>query len=29
MIVMASKMQENECGDCTNLVIAFAGELLS
>nr|AAD34470.1 chaperonin-containing-TCP1 theta subunit [Tetrahymena pyriformis] len=29
MIVMASKMQENECGDATNLVIALAGELLS
>ncbi|KAL4512322.1 hypothetical protein ABPG72_005324 [Tetrahymena utriculariae] len=29
MIVMAAKMQENECGDATNFVIAFAGELLS
>jgi len=29
MIVMAAKMQESECGDATNLVIAFAGELLS
>jgi len=26
---MAAKMQESECGDATNLVIAFAGELLS
>lgn len=29
MVVMAAKMQESECGDATNLVIAFAGELLS
>ena len=29
MIVMAAKMQESECGDATNFVIAFAGELLS
>lgn len=29
MIVMAAKMQENECGDGTNFVIAFAGELLN
>lgn len=29
LIVMASKMQESECGDGTNLVITFAGELLS
>ena len=29
MVVMASKMQEEECGDGTNFVIAFAGELLS
>ena len=28
MIVMASKMQEDECGDATNFVITFAGELL-
>jgi len=28
MVVMASKMQENECGDATNLVITIAGELL-
>jgi len=27
--MMASKMQESECGDGTNLVIALAGELLS
>ena len=29
MVVMASKMQEQECGDMTNFVITFAGELLS
>jgi len=29
MIVMASKMQESECGDATNFVITFAGELLN
>ncbi|EGR34619.1 hypothetical protein IMG5_005740 [Ichthyophthirius multifiliis] len=29
MIIMASKMQENECGDATNLVIALSGEILS
>jgi T-complex protein 1 subunit theta len=29
MVVMASKMQEEECGDATNFVITFAGELLS
>lgn len=28
MIAMAAKMQENECGDGTNLVISFAGELM-
>jgi len=28
MVVMASKMQESECGDGTNLVITLAGELL-
>lgn len=28
MLVMASKMQENECGDATNLVITLAGDLL-
>lgn len=25
---MAARMQENECGDNTNFVITFAGELL-
>eukprot|EP00698_Gefionella_okellyi_P015868 TRINITY_DN4506_c0_g1_i1.p1 TRINITY_DN4506_c0_g1~~TRINITY_DN4506_c0_g1_i1.p1 ORF type:complete len:557 (-),score=162.63 TRINITY_DN4506_c0_g1_i1:39-1670(-) len=29
MVVMASRMQDEEIGDATNLVIAFAGELLS
>lgn len=29
MVVMAAKMQEEECGDGTNFVIALAGELLS
>lgn len=29
MIEMATKMQEAECGDYTNFVISFAGELLS
>lgn len=29
MVVMAMKMQEVECGDMTNFVITFAGELLS
>lgn len=29
MVVMASKMQEEECGDATNFVVTFAGELLS
>lgn len=29
MITMATKMQEQECGDYTNFVISFAGELLS
>jgi len=28
MIVMAAKMQSDECGDGTNFVITFAGELL-
>jgi len=28
MVVMASKMQEQECGDMTNFVITLAGELL-
>ena len=29
MLVMASKMQENECGDGTSFVIALGGELLT
>lgn len=29
MVVMASKMQEQECGDMTNFVITLAGELLN
>lgn len=29
MIAQAAKMQENECGDGTNLLITFAGELLT
>ena len=29
MIVMASKMQEQECGDMTNFVITFSGELMN
>ncbi len=29
MLVMASKMQETECGDGTSFVLAFAGELLT
>lgn len=29
MLVMACKMQEEECGDATNFVVTFAGELLS
>jgi T-complex protein 1 subunit theta len=29
MVMMASKMQETECGDATNLVITLAGEFLS
>jgi T-complex protein 1 subunit theta len=29
MVSMACKMQENECGDGTNLVISFAGELMA
>jgi len=28
LIVMAAKSQEQEAGDCTNLVVAFGGELL-
>lgn len=29
MLVMACKMQEEECGDATNFVVTLAGELLS
>ena len=29
MIAQASKMQENECGDGTNLLISMAGELMT
>jgi T-complex protein 1 subunit theta len=29
MVMMASKMQESECGDATNLVITLAGEFLT
>jgi len=29
MLVMACKMQEDECGDATNFAVTFAGELLS
>ena len=29
MLVMASHQQEEECGDGTNFVIIFAGELLA
>lgn len=29
LLVMASKSQEQECGDCTNLVVSLGGELLS
>lgn len=28
MVAMAAKMQENECGDGSNFVISFAGELM-
>jgi T-complex protein 1 subunit theta len=28
MIVLASEMQEKECGDGTSFVVTFAGELL-
>merc|ERR1719221_571137 len=28
LIVLASKSQEQECGDATNFVVSFAGELL-
>ena len=29
LLVLACKMQEEECGDATNFVVTFAGELLS
>jgi len=29
MIAMAAKMQENECGDGSNFVLSFAGELMA
>jgi len=29
MIAQAAKMQENECGDGTNLLISMAGELMT
>lgn len=29
MIAMAAQMQENECGDGSNFVISFAGELMA
>jgi T-complex protein 1 subunit theta len=29
MLVLACKMQEEECGDATNFTVTFAGELLS
>merc|ERR1719272_255514 len=29
LLVMAAKAQEQECGDGTNLVISFGGELLA
>jgi T-complex protein 1 subunit theta len=29
MIAMAAKMQENECGDGSNLVLSLAGELMA
>lgn len=29
MICMAAKMQETECGDGTNFVISFSGELMA
>lgn len=28
MVAMAAKMQENECGDGSNLVLSLAGELM-
>jgi T-complex protein 1 subunit theta len=29
MIAMAAKMQEDECGDGSNFVISFSGELMA
>lgn len=29
IVAMAAKMQENECGDGSNFVISFAGELMT
>jgi len=29
MLVMASKMQESECGDATSFVLALGGELIT
>ena len=29
MLCLACKMQEEECGDATNFVVTFGGELLS
>lgn len=29
MLVLASEMQESECGDATNLVVVLGGELLA
>lgn len=29
MVAMAAKMQENECGDGSNFVLSFAGELMA
>ena len=29
MIAMAAKMQDKECGDGSNFVISFAGELMA
>merc|ERR1719469_187964 len=28
LVVTGAKSQEQECGDCTNLVVSFGGELL-
>ena len=29
LVVMAAKMQESECGDATNFIVTFVGELLT